>query len=93
MHFHVVDVMLVTSISAYMGEVYAVDRVTGPEIDHESGLLVKSTDVKHAIKTIKQQHNNCHRLHRSRDDEQIEKLTETVMKSTTQDMSLSANHE
>ncbi len=34
----------------YMGEIYADDRVTRPEINDESGPLIKSTEVKHAIK-------------------------------------------
>ena len=66
MHFCLVDVMLVTSVSAYTGDVYAFDRVTRPDIDYESGLLVTSREVKHPIKKIKQQHSNCHRLDRSR---------------------------
>ena len=34
----------------YIGELYAVDRVTRPKINYESGPLITSTEVKHAIK-------------------------------------------
>ncbi len=37
----------------YMGELYADDRVTRPDIDDESGPSITSTDVKHAIKKLK----------------------------------------
>ena len=33
----------------YMGELYADDRVTRPDIDDESGPSITSTEVKHAI--------------------------------------------
>ena len=80
MHFCVVDVMLVTSVSAYMGDVYAFYRVTRPAIDYESGLLVTSTEVKHPIK--KQNNNTATVI----DLIAADKLTKTVMKSTTQDI-------
>ena len=34
----------------YIGELYADDRVTSPEINDESGPSITSTEVKHAIK-------------------------------------------
>ena len=37
----------------YMGELYPDDRVTGPDIDDESGHSITSTEVKHAIKKLK----------------------------------------
>ena len=37
----------------YMGELYADDRVTRPEINYESGHSITSTEVKHAIKKLK----------------------------------------
>ena len=38
---------------AYMGERYADDRVTRPELNDESGPSITSTVVKHAIKKLK----------------------------------------
>ena len=35
-----------------MGELYADDRVTRPDIDDESGPSITSTEVKHAITTL-----------------------------------------
>ena len=37
----------------YMGELYADDRVTRPEINDASGPSITSTEVKHAIKKLK----------------------------------------
>ena len=37
----------------YMGELYADDKVTRPHIDDESGPSITSTEVKHAIKQLK----------------------------------------
>ena len=37
----------------YMGELYADDRVTRPDIDDESGPSITLTEVKHAIKKLK----------------------------------------
>ena len=37
----------------YMWELYADDRVTRPDIDDESGPSITSTEVKHAIKKLK----------------------------------------
>ncbi len=37
----------------YMGELYADDRVTRPDIEDESGPSITSTEVKHAIKQLK----------------------------------------
>ena len=36
----------------YMGELYADDRVTRPDIDDASGSLITSTEVKHAINIL-----------------------------------------
>ena len=55
----------------YMGELYDDDRVTRPEINYESGPPITSTEVKHAIKQIKEQQSNWHRLDRSRDAESV----------------------
>ena len=37
----------------YIGELYADDRVTRPEINYESGPSITSTEVKHAINNLK----------------------------------------
>ena len=37
----------------YMGELYADDRVTRPDIDDESGPSITLTEVKHAINKLK----------------------------------------
>ena len=37
----------------YMGELHAADRVTRPEINDESGPSITSTEVKPAIKKLK----------------------------------------
>ena len=44
---------LVNVWNEYMGELYAEDRVTRPDIDDESGPSITSTEVKHAIKKLK----------------------------------------
>ena len=44
---------LVNVCTEYIGELYADDRVTRPEINDESGPLITSAEVKHAIKKLK----------------------------------------
>ena len=41
---------LVNACIEYMGELYADDRVTRPEVNDESGLSITSTEVIHGIK-------------------------------------------
>ena len=43
---------LVNVWTEYIGELYADDRVTRPEINYESGPSITSTEVKHAIKML-----------------------------------------
>ena len=44
---------LVNVWNEYMGELYADDRVTRPDIDDESGPSITSTEAKHANKKLK----------------------------------------
>ena len=44
---------LVNVWTEYIGELYADDRVTRPEINDESGPSITSAEVKHAIKKLK----------------------------------------
>ena len=65
----------------YIGELYADDRVTRPEINDESGPSITSAEVKHAIKKLK---NNkatgtdliAAEMLKALDDGPIEKLTQ-----------------
>ena len=72
---------LVNMWMEYMGELYDDDSATRAVIKDKSGPSITSTEVKHAIKKIKEQQSNWHRLDRSRDaevldDGPIEKLTQ-----------------
>ena len=71
---------LVNVWTEYIGELYADDRVTRPEINDESGPSITSAEVKHAIKKLK---NNkatgtdliAAEMLKALDDGPIEKLT------------------
>ena len=72
---------LVNVWTEYIGELYADDRVTTPEINDESGPVITSAEVKHAIKKLK---NNkatgtdliAAEMLKALDDGPIEKLTQ-----------------
>ena len=72
---------LVNVWTEYIGELYADDRVTRPEINYESGPSITSAEVKHDIKKLK---NNkatgtdliAAEMLKALDDGPIEKLTQ-----------------